>query len=162
MRAGAQRFKLRKLTEKAQAGGENQDPEPGTQSKETASSTHLGPWWLPAGRSWRDPLRTEETASAAASTLLAAPLFYSIAAENTSSPLPQGLGCCTDWSPSYPGPSLPLSNTSRRLSLIFFPVCIKACCFCISAPKGPQWSQGCIHLSSGNRSPQPQTHGNHY
>ncbi|ELK25410.1 hypothetical protein MDA_GLEAN10005424 [Myotis davidii] len=100
MRASVERIKLRKSTEKAEAGGENQNQEPGMESKETASSTHLAPGDSLLGGPGESS--ANGTASAAATTPLAAPLFCTMAAESTSSSVPWGLGSCTVWSSELP------------------------------------------------------------
>lgn len=89
MSVSVERIKLRKWTERAQAR-ENQNWEPGTQSKETASSTHLAPGDSLLGGPGESS--ANGSASAAATPSLAAALLYTIVAESVPS-LHWGLGC---------------------------------------------------------------------
>lgn len=106
-RAKVRRIKWRKQDEKAKGVGKREaeqlEPRPRKTEQENSPlpSPPLGPWLLPARRSWRDPLQME-LPSVTASILLATPVFYAFVAESTTSPLPWGLGCCTNWSPELP------------------------------------------------------------
>lgn len=104
-KAKVKRIKWRKQSEKTkelEKEAEQLEPRPRNIKQENSPlpSLPLGPRLLPARRFWRDLLQME-LPSVTASILLATPVFYAFVAESTTS-LPWGLSCSTDWSPELP------------------------------------------------------------